>query len=240
MKELSRKTDYTIIISSKYFHDEIQNLLVYMGISNDNIYKLIDYITISLGTKYFDEDILSFKQNEVFVDGGCFDFETSKLFLQKMEKLGILCKKIYAFEPDSRNIKKCKQHIESLGIDNVELIEAGLWSCDTFLPFLSIGTVSSHIVLQEKTEKIRVVALDSCVVEPVTFIKLDIEGAELEALKGAESIIKRDRPRLAICLYHKPEDIWEIPYYIKMLVPEYKLYIRYYSDSECDMILYAV
>ena len=130
----------------------------------------------------------------------------------------------------------------SLGIKNVELIEAGLWSHNTFLQFLGEGKGSSHIVLEEKreTEKIKVAALDSCVAEPVTFIKLDIEGAELEALKGAEHIIKRDKPKLAICIYHKPEDIWEIPYYIKMLVPEYKMYIRHYSNSESETVLYAV
>ncbi len=242
LEELSKNTDYVIIISTKYFHDEIQNLLVDIGISNNNIYKFVDYWAISLGTQYFDEDILPFKQNEVFVDGGCFNFWTSRLFLKKMAGLGIECKKIYAFEPDSKNIKKCKEHIESLDINNVEFIEAGLWSYNTFLQFSSEGKGSSHIVLKEEreTEKIKVAALDSCVVEPVTFIKLDIEGAELEALKGAEHTIKRYRPKLAICIYHKPEDIWEIPYYIKMLVPEYKLYIRHYSNSESETVLYAV
>lgn len=242
LEELSKNIDYVIIISTKYSHDEIQNLLVDIGISINNIYKFVDYWDISLATQYFDGDILPFKQNEVFVDGGCFNFWTSRLFLKKMEELGVCCKKIYAFEPDSKNIKKCKEHMESLDINNVELIEAGLWSHNSFLQFSGEGKGSSHIVLQEerKTKKIKVVALDSYVKEPVTFIKLDIEGAELEALRGAEDIIKRYRPKLAICIYHKPEDIWEIPYYIKMLVPEYKLYIRHYSNSEKETVLYAV
>ena len=76
--------------------------------------------------------------------------------------------------------------------------------------------------------------------EEVTFIKMDIEGAELKALKGAKNIILRDKPKLAISIYHKPEDIVEIPLFIKELVPEYKLYIRHYSNDSIETVLYAV
>lgn len=68
---------------------------------------------------------------------------------------------------------------------------------------------------------------------------MDIEGAELEALKGAAETIKKNRPRLAICLYHKDEDIVDIPQYVKELVPEYKLYIRHYNVGLIDIVLYA-
>ena len=71
-------------------------------------------------------------------------------------------------------------------------------------------------------------------------IKMDIEGSELEALKGSKKVIQRDKPRLAICIYHKPEDMTEIPLYIKELVPEYKLYIRHHSNAGTETVLYAV
>ena len=74
----------------------------------------------------------------------------------------------------------------------------------------------------------------------MTFIKMDIEGAELEALKGSREIIQRYRPRLAISAYHKKEDLVELPLYIKELVPEYKLYIRHYSNAGVETVLYAV
>lgn len=69
---------------------------------------------------------------------------------------------------------------------------------------------------------------------------MDIEGSELEALKGAVHTIQRDKPKLAICIYHKPEDMTEIPLYIKSLVPEYKLYVRHHSNCCTETVLYAV
>ena len=79
-----------------------------------------------------------------------------------------------------------------------------------------------------------------CWEDKVTFIKLDIEGSELEALRGAEKIIRRDKPRLAISIYHKPQDYFEIPLYIKELVPEYKLYIRHHKFNKNDTVVYAI
>ncbi len=81
--------------------------------------------------------------------------------------------------------------------------------------------------------------LDSVVKDRVSFIKLDIEGSELEALKGARETIRRNKPRMAICIYHKPEDIWEIPRYIKSLVPEYHMAVRHYMTYLYDTILYC-
>ena len=76
--------------------------------------------------------------------------------------------------------------------------------------------------------------------DKITMIKMDIEGSELEALKGAKKTIQRDKPKLAICIYHKPEDMADIPLYIKELVPEYKLYIRHHSNFATETVLYAV
>ena len=74
----------------------------------------------------------------------------------------------------------------------------------------------------------------------VTFLKMDIEGSELAALRGAERIIREQRPKLAICVYHKPEDMWEIPGFILNCHPDYKLYLRHYSISYTETVLYAV
>lgn len=74
----------------------------------------------------------------------------------------------------------------------------------------------------------------------VTFLKMDIEGAEKEALLGARKTIKRCRPKLAISVYHKPEDIWELPELILDIYPDYELYIRHYSLRDAETVLYAI
>ena len=68
---------------------------------------------------------------------------------------------------------------------------------------------------------------------------MDIEGAEIEALKGAEKTIKRCKPKLAICIYHEYEHLYKIPMMIKEMVPEYKLYMRHHSDTSSETVIYA-
>ena len=73
----------------------------------------------------------------------------------------------------------------------------------------------------------------------VDCIKLDVEGAELAALRGAADTIRRFRPRLIICLYHQPEDLFSLPLYVKSLVPDYRLEVAHASCGFTDTILYA-
>ena len=75
--------------------------------------------------------------------------------------------------------------------------------------------------------------------EKATFIKMDIEGSELNAIEGAKDTIVNEKPRLALCIYHKPMDIIEIPSRILELVPEYKLFIRHYGSHFGEEVMYA-
>lgn len=68
---------------------------------------------------------------------------------------------------------------------------------------------------------------------------MDIEGAELEALKGAEKVLRKCKPKLAISLYHKNEDLYQIPIWLSKVVPEYKFYLRHYSNKRWDLVLYC-
>ena len=100
---------------------------------------------------------------------------------------------------------------------------------------------SSAIDKSGNTE-IEVVRLDDFIPsdEKITFIKMDIEGAEIDALNGCKNILQKYKPKLAICIYHKPDDLWEIPLLIKRLVPEYQIYIRHYSNYLWETVCYAV
>jgi hypothetical protein len=71
-------------------------------------------------------------------------------------------------------------------------------------------------------------------------IKMVIEGAELATLKGAKERILSDRPVLAVCVYHKQEDIFKIPHFCKELIPEYEIYLRHYSDNQTETVCYMI
>ena len=128
-----------------------------------------------------------------------------------------------------------------MGKNHYELRQLGVWSKKEKLYFDAVGTCSSHISEKEGDYVIETAALDEIIFDKrPTYIKMDIEGAEQEALKGCRKIIQTYKPKLAICIYHKPEDLYEIPIMIKEINPEYKLYVRQYANAWFDTVLYAV
>ena len=120
------------------------------------------------------------------------------------------------------------------------MIEKGAWSKKDTLYFNNSSNSNSSIS-ESGDSKIEVDSIDNvCKNENVTFIKMDVEGAELEALKGAENTIMKNKPKLAICVYHKKEDLVTIPQYILSLNSDYKLYLRHYDSFCTELVLYAV
>lgn len=240
-----KDNDIDVIIVSageQFYVDQIHKQIKEWGLSERTIiidYK--DYCCIELEREqYFDPDIIRYQENEVFIDAGVLDLGTSVRFIEECEKNHVKNFKIFAFEPDYESYQKC------LGMKNIyskydlQLYNLGLWSESTIVYFDEGKGASSQITQRETTVSIRTVSLDECILEKVTFIKMDIEGAELEALKGSKKTIKKYKPKLAICIYHKEEDLIEIPRFIKEIVPEYKLYIRHYSNTNAQTVLYAV
>lgn len=226
-----------ILIASSKYGLEIYSSLLRMGIKRENIYfpryKRIMGMT---GIQYFDLPYLQKTEDDIYIDGGCFDGDSCLDFVNWTERK---YKKIIAFEPNSHSRKKCEEIIAKNDIKNIEIIPKGLFSKETTLRF--INKESGSRLSDDGDIFVDVTSLDYILKgDPATFIKLDIEGAELEALKGAKETILKHRPKLAICIYHKPEDIYELPDYILSLVPDYKLYIRQYSNVEQETILYAL
>ena len=242
-RELLKLKNEVYVAISSYLHcEEIRSFLQKHGFSKERI---IDIGAVMYGggidvsrhlLQYFDKEIMMPQEDEVFIDGGCFDCDTDREFIKWC---GGNYKKIYAFEPDLKNYERCLEYCREENLQNIVLYQKGLWSRETELLFQDTGDGSSRI--GEGTVEIQTVAIDAVVGdEAVSFIKMDIEGAELEALRGAEKTILRNRPRLAICIYHKPEDVIAIPEYILSLHSDYKLYIRHYSLNDCETVLYAV
>ena len=121
------------------------------------------------------------------------------------------------------------------------MIKKGLSSHEETLYFTEAG-VGSHVVADEKKAAyqipvINIDAIESC--KEATWIKMDIEGSEMQALEGARETIKNNRPKLTICIYHSDEDMIQIIEYIHSLVPEYQLYVRHHSKDAVDTVLYA-
>lgn len=230
---INEHKEATILISTTTFYDEVMNYLR-KYFSKDNIISFAGKEQMEvIKMQYFDE-VIKLKDGEIFVDGGCFDFETSKLLLEQCK-----VEKIYAFEPDLINLPKVEKQVENMRLKNVDIIPAGMWNCKDILRFQSQGTIKSKLDERGDVE-VNVVAVDDVINDKVTFIKMDIEGSELKALQGAKNTIKKYKPNLAICIYHKPEDIIDIPDYLHFLVPEYKFYIRHYSMNSAETVLYAV
>lgn len=185
------------------------------------------------GEAYFN-DVIQLTDKEVYVDGGAYTGDTIAAFLEHVEGKFT---KIYAFEPDPVNYEKL---VKEYGTNPKVVCEkSGLWNENTSLRFNDFNTDGSNVSEDGKLV-ISVKSLDKYISETVSYIKMDIEGSELEALEGAQNIIKRDKPKLAVCIYHKYDDLWKIPLYIKKLVPEYKLYIRHHAYGCSDTVLYAV
>lgn len=225
-----------ITVKSEKMIKEIKEKIISLGVKEENIIILSELID---NYQYFDE-VINFEEEETFIDVGVFDLTTTLKFFDYCNKNNVRKAKSIAFEPDNIAYENC-QKIKSEHPDyDIELLKYGLYSENTTLKFVETANSASFISEKDGTVSIDVVALDNAVDEKVTFIKMDVEGAELEALKGAAETIKKYRPKLAISVYHKPEDIIEIPMYIKSLVSEYKLYMRHYSWGEHETVLYAL
>ena len=122
--------------------------------------------------------------------------------------------------------------------DRIKIYNLGIWDSECDITY-SIGDSQSTVGLGEG--KGHVVPLDDALHdEKTTFIKMDIEGAEPQALRGARKIIQTQKPKLAICIYHDFRHLWEIPLYIKSLVPEYRIYFRHHTNLEYETVCYAI
>ena len=180
-------------------------------------------------------DMFSPIDDEVVVDAGAYDGMTALRFLKWG---GSKIKHVYSFELDPMNVPKCEANLRGYE-DKVTLIPKGTWSKNETVYIRSSGGTGSG-VSKKGTTPVELAAIDDIVKdEKVTFIKMDVEGAELESLKGAKNTIIKNHPRLAICAYHKLEDLYELPEYILSLVPEYKFYLRHYCSREWETVLYA-
>jgi FkbM family methyltransferase len=193
----------------------------------------------SQGEIYFPEALIKPIAGEVFVDCGAYDGDTLKDFLIRY---GYNFRRYIAFEPDKANFKALSKYALTLpdGQDDLVEIHNLATSNDYGMVQFSTGDVASALSSSGDTQ-VEAVPLDDFLngVTP-TYIKMDIEGAESLAIEGARGIIANAAPVLAIVLYHKIRDLWEIPLQVAAIQPGYKFYIRRYALDCFETVMYAV
>ncbi len=191
---------------------------------------------------YFDLDVLNgrISEDEVIVDCGAFTGDTAKSYFENYK----CCRKMYLYDMVPANLKKASEVLEGQNSEIV-LINAGVSSKEQSGTYISVNNEESPAFAVDNKKGIapdnvncnggkidvKLVSLDEDIKEQISFLKMDIEGSELDALMGAKDHIVNDHPKLAICTYHHYEDLWKIPEYILSLDPNYRLYLRYNGES---------
>jgi len=191
--------------------------------------------------QYFVKDIIHLdKGNEVFVDCGFYDFRNSMEFIFKT---GGEYGHIYAFDMYAPFLRSAELVIQSYGIKNVTLFNTALGDKKRkAMQDLSFAG-SCPVISLDGDVLCQMDSLDNILFDlPLrpTFIKTDVEGMDLQAVKGAKKMIQRDKPKLAISAYHLLEHLWMIPLLIHELEPSYKLYMRHHLRSMYETVCYAV
>jgi len=231
---------------------EISRIVTLYGLLNDEKsrrvfkaalkFKLTEDYTYLLEVKddvkkqYFDE-VVKFSDEEVFVDCGGYTGDTIEAFLKAVDNK---FKHIYSFEPDERNFKILTKYVEGLEQkDKIKAIKAGVYYKSSV--FYLQGEEMAIACTNEATDrKVEVCAIDDVVKFAPTYIKMDIETFETYALLGAMESIVKYKPKLAISIYHKFDDLWNIPLLLKQWVSEYDLYIRHYECYQAETVVYAI
>jgi FkbM family methyltransferase len=217
-----------VIVASTGYAFEIKSQLMERNIPEDKILLFEPF-----RNPYF--DVFPSREGEIFVDAGCYDGKTTVAFTKWCPSYA----QIFAFELNPQFARQCLHQFSQYDIENVEFINKGTWKENAVLSF-SDGGQGSALTLGGKNTA-HVTAIDQVLCgRKVTYIKMDVEGSELESLQGAESTIRAYKPKLAVCIYHKPNDIFTIPEYLLSLVPEYRFYLRHYSFDQRETVLYAI
>lgn len=220
--------------------DDQESKDLFIAYINQRISGNIDYCRNRVvPNRYFDSSIIHLTDHESFVDCGAYNGDSIYGFIDALHDQNIdTYNDIFAFEPDSNNYKMLQQNCREL--PNVTYINKGAYDEVTTLHFNEGQNKSSNID-DHGTSVIKTTLIDNIVGNrPVTFIKMDIQGAEEAALKGARQTIISNRPRLAVCLSHRPQDLYLIIEYLESLSLSYKYYLRMQGAKYSDICLIAI
>ena len=207
--------------------------------------------------QYFDSDLIHFRKKELFIDCGAYIGDTLAHLEHKYPYWNLKGGGITALclEPDSSNAVKCRRNIKKMEARHAGfsgyIMRKGVWKSETTLYFKEGEEYSNQLSDIEKDQCTSVPAISvDCAVQryrektgdqqKVTFIKMDIEGSEPEALIGSLHTIQKDRPVLVISIYHTKEQMISILEYCRNHLQDYQYFIRHYSPAWGETDLYAI
>lgn len=190
---------------------------------------------------YFPDLLPPLPPATTFIDCGAYDGDTVDLFLRHQQSQ---FHEIYAFEPDEKNYQRLREYVSALqpeAADRIHTFMAGVSNERAKLAFNAAGNTSSAFAA-EGLMNVETIPVQEVVASTgdTVYIKFDVEGAEWSALEGCRQLIERTRTLLAVSIYHRPDDLWELPLYLKSLNPDYKLYLRTQGEDGMDVICYAL
>lgn len=193
--------------------------------------------------QYYEKGLVHLESVTCMVDCGAYDGDSYRDFCSSYESNTGKAYQGIAFllEPDEQNFQTLQK--QYWGQKNIILENMGAWDKKDTLWFQGDNMTASSFS-PNGTISIEVDSIDHIVSQKweqkVDFIKMDIEGSELHALQGAASVIKAFHPILAVCVYHKKDDLLTIPQYIRELYERYRLYLRAYTRYSEELVLYAI
>lgn len=180
-------------------------------------------------------NLLDYGGDEVYVDAGAFDGDSIRLFIKRVDGR---FDKVIAFEPDPVTFGRLQANFTAE--PRVHPIQAGLHRAKATLRFDDAGTRGS-VLVEAGGITVPVVGLDEVLKgERVTYIKMNIEAAEIEALAGGAAAIRQWKPKLAISAYHMPDHLWRVPATIRGLVPDYRIFFRQHDGGIIETVTYAL
>lgn len=189
--------------------------------------------------QYF-PDFIPLDVGESFVDGGAYDGDTLFDFVRRT---GGSFAHYHAIEPDPTNLARLRTKVAALPSamrEQISIHDAALYRQDTDLEFEAAGTVGSAITSTGRT-RVAGRRLDSLLAgSRVTFLKLDIEGAERDALMGGMEVLRAQQPTVAVCVYHLPDHLWTIPLFLHDALPKHRLFFRAHGIDGWETVCYAV
>jgi FkbM family methyltransferase len=188
--------------------------------------------------KQYFPSFINLRSDEVFVDCGAFDGDTIRGLLERT-----VSPTIFGYEPDPKNFQELEAYVGALPIKQrkkIHIYQNSLGSKTRKIRFAASGTAGA--AASDTGDKIvNEITLDSQLFNPSpTFIKMDIEGGEGAALQGAKKLIRACKPTVAVCAYHRPDDLWRLPLQLIEMNRNYRFFLRSYDYDGWETVLYAV